>query len=215
MFRPAKLHPDRSTMTNLHLDMNPWNHIEDKDNSIQIEILSTLQYDSDDDWIIENNEPGCATIGELHIQGLVNLADNLEEDGGFWLVPGFHKYLAQWTKQRKSLRKKFGEYHRFILLERADIPELYSAGCHISTRAGSAIIWDQRTLHGSRVNTSLSPRYAQFFKMFPRQHPAMTLEREQYRREAILRKLRKENINPQTDLTLLGRKLFGLINSSE
>jgi len=28
MFRPAKEHPERATMTNLHLDMNPWNHIE-------------------------------------------------------------------------------------------------------------------------------------------------------------------------------------------
>jgi len=28
MFRPTKQYPDRSTMTNLHLDMNPWNYIE-------------------------------------------------------------------------------------------------------------------------------------------------------------------------------------------
>ncbi len=28
MFRPAKEHPKRATMTNLHLDMNPWNYIE-------------------------------------------------------------------------------------------------------------------------------------------------------------------------------------------
>ncbi len=28
MFRPAKEHPERATMTNLHLDMNPWNYIE-------------------------------------------------------------------------------------------------------------------------------------------------------------------------------------------
>ena len=215
MFRSAKLHPDRSTMTNLHLDMNPWSYVEDEDNSIQIGILSSLKYGSDNHWITENNEPGCAAIGELHVQGLVNLADNLEEDGGFWLVPGFHKYLAQWAKQRESLRKTFGKHQRFILLDRADIPELYSAACHISTRAGSAIIWDQRTLHGSRVNASLRPRYAQFFKMFPRKHPAMSPERERYRREAILRKLQQENIDPETDLTLLGKNLFGLVKSSE
>lgn len=28
MFRPAKEHCDRRTMTNLHLDMNPWNYID-------------------------------------------------------------------------------------------------------------------------------------------------------------------------------------------
>ena len=28
MFRPAKDYPERVTMTNLHLDMNPWSYIE-------------------------------------------------------------------------------------------------------------------------------------------------------------------------------------------
>ncbi|CAF1550603.1 unnamed protein product [Didymodactylos carnosus] len=28
MSRPAQEHPERTTMTNLHLDMNPWSHIE-------------------------------------------------------------------------------------------------------------------------------------------------------------------------------------------
>jgi len=211
MFRPARMHQDRSTMINLHLDMNPWSYIEDQDNSTQIKILSSLKYTFDSHWITENNEPGCATIGELNVQGLVNLADNLEEDGGFWLVPGFHKYLPQWTQEHGSLRARYGKHQRFILLDRADIPELYSVACHISTRAGSAILWDQRTLHGSRANSSLRPRYAQFFKMFPRQHPAMTPEREQYRSQAIRRKLQNENINSETDLTPLGKNLFGLI----
>ncbi|CAF0930362.1 unnamed protein product [Adineta steineri] len=180
MFRPAKEHPKRVTMTNLHLDMNPWNYIDDKDNTQQIEALSELQYKSDDDWIDENNEPGCAAVGELNVQGLVNLADNLEEDGGFWLVPD-------------------------------DIPDMYAAACHISTRAGSAILWDQRTMHGSRANASLRPRFAQFFKMFPTQHPAMTLERAEYRCQAILAKLQEANIDPNTDLTPLGRRIFGLL----
>ena len=28
MFRPVKEHPERTTMTNLHLDMNPWCYFE-------------------------------------------------------------------------------------------------------------------------------------------------------------------------------------------
>lgn len=149
----------------------------------------------------------------MHVQGLVNLADNIEEDGGFWLVPSFHKYLTQWAKQRQSLRKRFGKQYRFILLNKGDIPELYADACHISTRAGSAIIWDQRTLHGSRANTSLRPRYAQFFKMFPRQHPAMTQRRQQYRSQAILTKIQQANIDPQTELTRLGQQIFGLVQN--
>lgn len=175
-----------------------------------MKLLSSLKYISNQAWIDENNEPGCDTVGELHIQGLVNLADNLEEDGGFWLVPGFHKYMVQWAKDHRSLSKQFSRYCRFIGLDKLYIPDMYAAARHISIRAGSAILWDQRTMHGSRANHSLRPRYAQFFKMFPRQHPAMTSERAKYRRKAILMKLEKAKIDPMTDLTPLGRRLFGL-----
>jgi hypothetical protein len=184
--------------------------ILDKDNSHQLKVLTSLNYRSDDDWIDENNEPSCAAVGELNVQGLVNLADNLEEDGGFWLVPGFHKYMVQWATEHKSLRKKFGRHFQFLLFDKSDIPDMYAAACHVSTRAGSAILWDQRTMHGSRVNCSLRPRFAQFFKMFPRQHEAMTSKRAKYRREAILLKLEKANVDPNTDLSPLGKRLFGL-----
>ncbi|CAF3232140.1 unnamed protein product [Rotaria socialis] len=210
MFRPAKKHPERSTTTNLHLDMNPWLYIDDDDNSHQLEILSKLRYKSDIDWITENNEPGCAKVDELHVQGLVNLADNLEEDGGFWLVPGFHKYLPQWAADHREMLNIYGHYNQFIMIGRKYIPELYDAACHISSRAGSAILWDQRTMHGSRANCSARPRYAQFFKMFPVDHPAMTPERAEKRSKAIMVKLQAVNIDPETDITPLGRKLFGL-----
>ncbi len=180
-----------------------------------MEVLTKLQYKSNIDWIDENNEPGCAAVGELHVQGLVNLADNLEDDGGFWLVPGFHKYIAQWATERKSLSKKFGRYLQFTLFDESDVPDMYAAACHISTRAGSAILWDQRIMHGSRANRSLRPRFAQFFKIFPRQHAAMTPERAEYRRKAILLKLQKAKVDPNTDLTPLGKRLFGLTESFE
>jgi hypothetical protein len=229
MFRPVKEHPERATMTNLHLDINPWRYFEglffsllcslvlflifvlDKDNSHQIQTLTALRYNSIQDWITENNEPGCATIGEQHVQGLVNLADNLEEDGGFWLVPGFHKHLPQWTAEHEELRQRYGLHITFNLFEKRDIPEMYAAACHISSRAGSAILWDQRTMHGSRANCSLQPRFAQFVKMFPVEHPAMTLERAEKRRNAILAKLQAANIDLETEITPLGKRLFGLV----
>lgn len=192
------------------LNAYPSTFILDQDNSYQIDVLTKLSYKYDDDWITENNETGCAKIGELHVQGLVNLADNVEEDGGFWLVPGFHKYLSTWAAKHRSFKNMYGKYYQFILLSKNHIPELYDAACHISTRAGSAILWDQRTMHGSRANQSLRPRFAQFFKMFPADHPAMTPERAEERQKAILQKLNNVNIDPQIDLTELGRKLFGL-----
>ncbi|CAF1568674.1 unnamed protein product [Rotaria magnacalcarata] len=210
MFRPTKEHPERATATNLHLDMNPWLYIDKEDNSEQLEVPGELNYDSDDDWITENNEPGCSKVGELHVQGLVNLADNREEDGGFWLVPGFHKYLTQWADNHRHLRRFYGHYDQFIMIDRQYIPKLYDAACHISSRAGSAILWDQRAIHGSRPNRSQSPRYAQFIKMFPADHSAMTLERAEKRRNVIIEKLQTVNINPEADLSSLGRRLFGL-----
>ncbi|CAF4309732.1 unnamed protein product, partial [Rotaria magnacalcarata] len=153
--------------------------------------------------ITENNETGCSKVGELHVQGLVNLADNREEDGGFWLVPGFHKYLTQWADNHRHLRRFYGHYDQFIMIDRQYIPKLYDAACHISSRAGSAILWDQRAIHGSRPNRSQSPRYAQFIKMFPADHSAMTLERAEKRRNVIIEKLQTVNINPEADLSSL------------
>ena len=229
MLRPAKEHSERATITNLHLDMNPWRYFEgwfycllyslallllliiDQDNSYQIEVLSSLRYKHVQDWLTENNEPGCAAVGEQHVQGLVNLTDNLEQDGGFWLVPGFHKYLPQWVSEHQKLRQYYGPFCTFNVFRRSDIPEMYAAGCHISTRAGSAILWDQRTMHGSQANCSLRPRFAQFVKMFRAEHPAMTSERAGQRRNAILLKLQTAKIDPATDISPLGKKLFGLI----
>jgi ectoine hydroxylase-related dioxygenase (phytanoyl-CoA dioxygenase family) len=136
--------------------------------------------------------------------------NNLEEDGGFWLVPGFHKYLAQWTSEHQTLRDMYGPYCRFNVFRERDFPELYAAACHISSRAGSAILWDQRVMHGSRANSSLRPRFAQLFKMFPAEHFTMTPERAEHRRNAILTKLSLARINSDVDLSPLGRRLFGL-----
>lgn len=35
MFRPTKDYPNRKTMTNLHLDMNPWDYIKGKKEKIE------------------------------------------------------------------------------------------------------------------------------------------------------------------------------------
>lgn len=146
------------------------------------------------------------------MQGLVNLADNKEEDGGFWLVPGFHKYLPKWVEKNRSLAQWYGLRSQFNLFRTSHMPEMYAGACHIASRAGSAILWDQRTLHGSRANASRRPRFAQFFKMFPAEHPSMTPERAELRGKAILRKLSGAQIDPDTDLTPLGKKIFGIEN---
>ena len=47
---------------------------------------------------------------QISVQGLINLADNRPEDGGFQIVPGFHKNFLQWTnKTRSTLGKCFSD----------------------------------------------------------------------------------------------------------
>lgn len=39
---------------------------------------------------------------QLHVQALINLADNRSEDGGFHIVPGFHKVFSEWTERTRN-----------------------------------------------------------------------------------------------------------------
>jgi len=105
---------------NIHLDMNPWRFL-DADYQTECEKeLNKLCYIKVESFIGENNHIGSIfhnsgyqnlsefsedninKIARRHIQGLVNFADNLEEDGGFQLVPGFHKNFIKWTKENSE-----------------------------------------------------------------------------------------------------------------
>jgi hypothetical protein len=80
------------TKPNLHLDMNPWNYINNNE-FCNIE-LGKLKYENTSNFIAENNynlkKDGIA------LQGSINFFDNKEEDGGFILVPGFFKYFDEY-----------------------------------------------------------------------------------------------------------------------
>lgn len=84
---------DWSTNDNLHLDMNPWNWMGD--GSFVRGSLERLKYTGiqSADFIAENNQP-CHLDG-LQLQGVLNLADNFEEDGGFICVPGFYHHFHE------------------------------------------------------------------------------------------------------------------------
>eukprot|EP01094_Clydonella_sp_ATCC50884_P021453 TRINITY_DN472_c0_g1_i2.p1 TRINITY_DN472_c0_g1~~TRINITY_DN472_c0_g1_i2.p1 ORF type:complete len:245 (+),score=52.17 TRINITY_DN472_c0_g1_i2:669-1403(+) len=207
LFRPTQGEKGCSrarTIENLHLDMNPWEFCERRDSDAQTRLLASLKYRSPQDWIQENNYPGCAATGEVHVQALVNLRDNRHEDGGFWLVPHFREHVQEFVKSRP---RRPGT---FLIFSQDEEPALYMCAHRITARAGSAVLWDQRTLHGSKPNNSAVPRYAQFFKMVPVRYPAFTRERCERRRAAVLRACERAGIDPDGDLTSLGRRLFGI-----
>jgi len=209
LFRPTKASPtaeiERSmqSMYNIHLDMNPWHYVfaENSDHSHQV--LDSLKYKSNQDFITENNEPGCLKQFELNIQCLVNLADNHKEDGGFQVIPGFHHHLADFVQHSKdTLGKRFGTRSTFIILP-VDQP-LHKNALRVTARAGSMVIWDQRVAHGSAPNCSHNARYAQFFKIF---YSNISPSRAERRSAAVKRELAKVGF---TEVTPLGEKLFGL-----
>jgi len=79
-------------------------------------------------------------------------------------------------------------------------------------RAGSLLIWDQRTVHGSRPNDSNRARYCQFMKMFP------NIAERQPERAANRARILKQHIEGCgfiEHLTPLGSKLFGLNLASD
>lgn len=155
-------------------------------------------------FITENNQVGISDpdLFQQNVQGLVNLHDNLEEDGGFQIIPGFHRHLVEWAKNTPHLKRQYGNRATFIVIpENEPIQKL---SIRVTARAGSAVLWDQRTVHGSRPNNSSNPRYAQFFKMFP----ALPLESERAKFRALKIKEKIEEVKFQP--SELGKNLFGL-----
>jgi len=214
LFRPTKgieikgqkvTRPSWATKENLHLDMNPWFYCERKSDEEEQKMLASLRYKDDSEFIIENNHVGIISDNKLNIQGLINLADNKEEDGGFQIVPGFSHHLKDWALSKRGLyhKKVYGDRETFIVLDEND--PLHKQSIRVTCRAGSAVFWDQRTVHGSRPNESENIRYAQFVKMFPSQ---LTPEREQGRIKKITEKAKEYSLDtskfPTSSLKVLG-----------
>ncbi|KAL6045037.1 Phytanoyl-CoA dioxygenase [Balamuthia mandrillaris] len=200
LFRPSRDHPEWQTGFNLHLDMNPWTYLSSSSSSSS----SSLTYRRDIDFFRENN--ACFNQeDEIHCQGLLNLIDNREEDGGFIIVPGFKHHFAEWAEShRLTLAPRYTERQTFIQLPRGG--EIEKRALRVTCRAGSMVVWDQRTLHGSAPNSSDRFRGAQFIKLFPAKQLDATAK--EARAKVVARKV--EEANALDDLSELGQKLFGL-----
>jgi len=193
--------PQWKTTNNVHLDINPYLWMED-DNSDSIQRWKKLTYqDRLNHFITENN------IGHksaIHVQGVLNFADNLEEDGGFICVPGFARQFEIWyeaAKQRLSSIKtspsvSFSSGHW-----------LNKHSKRIPMRVGSLVIWDSRTPHGSAPNNSSRIRSAQFLKMFLLTD-ILCPTALKLRTETLKELLKKAKFQEPT-LTALGKRLFG------
>jgi len=69
-------------------------------------------------------------------------------------------------------------------------------------KAGSLLVWEQKTPHGSAPNNSNQMRMAQFLKML---HPFPNTERGNARANFLKKKVAESGV----EMTELGEKLFG------
>ncbi|MDP2439868.1 MAG: phytanoyl-CoA dioxygenase family protein [archaeon] len=212
LFRPtegaAGLSKLWRTEANVHLDMCTQEYFGQADSKKQRGHIERMRYQFDNEFIIENNFVGVKGDGELHIQGLINLADNRAEDGGFWLVPGFHKYLERFaTVDYRRLCASYGST-TFQVLPHELMTSLHPI--RICAREGYLVVWDQRVAHGSSPNASPRARYAQFLKLFPAS-AIHSEDRRAARAVAVGEALQAIPFEPSE----LGKRIFGLAPYSE
>jgi ectoine hydroxylase-related dioxygenase (phytanoyl-CoA dioxygenase family) len=195
-FNPPEDRKQWKSFRNVHFDRNPWKYF---DNDAEVENESfPSSYDKLVNFCVDYNSAGRYNDGIVKLQGLINLQDNLAEDGGFHIVPGFHKYAKQWAE---STADTVGKYRNgsFIIVPKAE--PLGALAQRVTMRPGSIVVWDIIMPHGSAPNDSSRSRMAQFIKMF--KAPDQLIPG----RSKVIEKAIEET---ETPLTELGEKILGL-----
>lgn len=186
------------TRTNVHLDLNPWRFKNNDDETTNM--LSNLTYKDTSDFIRENNLV-TENMGTV-VQGLINICDNVEDDGGLIIIPGFHNHFDKWLDSLGSemTSPDVGSY-KFDAY-----PKAMALAQRVTMRAGSAVVWDQRCAHGSKDNKSDRIRVAQFFKSTPAK--AMSKNQLNNRSKAVEKVLRDHDFSSK--VSPVGKIVFGL-----
>ncbi len=193
------------THRNLHLDMNAWDFYrgDEKVDTINYKLAFPGNLKYLPEFCSEYNQTGHYTTpgNELRLQGLINFIDNREQDGGFQLVPGFHKKLKEWAAHTEGTIGR--SRSTFVMLPGSEPMHKFSE--RITLPAGALLLWDIRLPHGSRPNESERTRMAQFIKFFPAP-PSGVIGQQ---RKTVVREMLNES-KIGDELTDLGKKLFAL-----
>ncbi|CAE7350428.1 COMT [Symbiodinium necroappetens] len=223
IYRPAARDDGWRTAENLHLDVNPWTYAGLKATEIETLRYGTEEF-SDHRFPLQDFRAeltavqgrGCPT-GE-HVQGVLNLLDNLEEDGGTRVVPGFQHSFMQWLQSLGAMEDNLsqsGQRDNWVLRRAAgggsfkfsDLDPIHALSRRIPMRAGSFLVWNQLVVHGSCANRSNNFRMAQFITGF--RAGEMSPERAWARAAAVQR------LCAGLPLTPLAPHVFGFSEPSE
>jgi ectoine hydroxylase-related dioxygenase (phytanoyl-CoA dioxygenase family) len=188
----------------VHLDVNVPSFVSDDGYDAEITaFLQRLTYADDRDFTSENNAKH-VSWGQ-HIQGVLNLIDNREEDGGFQCVPmaDCGAWLREWGKTVKGPREPNGKF----VFDAKTFGKLGFVAERVPCPAGTLICFDAALPHGTQPNRSDRPRAIQFLRYIPRL--ALPAETRKQRAAAIARhcaKLRFDVADPLRARVLFGSK---------
>jgi hypothetical protein len=93
------------------------------------------------------------------LQGILYLADTVENQGAFSCVPGFQKQLGPWLESLPKGVDPRAEALRTLTMK------------PIGANAGDMVLWHQSLPHGSSPNRAKRPRVAQYITMNPTRWP--------------------------------------------
>ncbi len=215
MYPPSLGHPDRQTNNpGAHLDICPWQYHPRADRRYDAETdIDRLAYAGPDrarelcDFRAEINNVRL-DVGGPHNQGVLNLRDNLEADGGTALVPGFHKCYRQWAEALGTWeRNRVGQRRRgnaFVFGNPFD--PIHKLMRRVTLRRGSLLLWNQMTVHGAVPNASSNFRVAQFVRGF--RAGEMTPSRARRRGAAVRRELDRAGVQEEQLDTAMAAHVF-------
>lgn len=100
-------------------------------------------------------------------QGVLNLTDSKENQGGFVVVPRSHRHHRQYFEDKGMLDFK---KDWFLVPEEDKQNEPFSNCMKVNTMAGDFILWDSRTFHCNTVPREKNLRVCTYICMLPEDH---------------------------------------------
>lgn len=182
----------------LHLDFHPSSYLRSTE---LLKKRESIGYMTVDNFVTENNLY-CKEDG-LEIQAVLNLFDNLEEDGGFQCVPGFNNQFESWVADKNNFDDVYveGVYH-FSNMDKIDM-KYVSEPIRVPLPKGAIIMWNQLMAHGTKPNNSSKPRCIQFMKTFLKN--SVSKDRLIKRSLALKKIFKKNSFKPDK----IGHQVFG------
>jgi len=161
--RPATINASWDTpfsWPGLHFDISLPSYFGEDASAVE-EFLCGVDY-SGGQWAAENNAKH-HTMGRS-VQGVLNLYDNEEEDGGFHCVPGmFGQSLQQWARHHPGLPEAEPN-GKYILKGFGVDAQFGDRSVRVPCPAGTLILFDATLPHGTKPNASARSRAILFLR---------------------------------------------------